>query len=261
MIKTATLSSILIFVFSALNDDLHPIPTDTVKDIENNQYQTVLINYQEWMTTNLRVTMYNDGTKITNSDNNNASAGSFTSEGAYFIYSNIDVDSVNSETEIIEMYGALYNWYAVNDPRGICPEGWRIPSDADWTRLAAHLISQYDVVTANNLGNMLKSCRQSGSHKEGDCNTDIHPRWDHPDRWIGEKQFGTDKFGFTALPGGYRNTDGTFAGLGTIGFWWTSNDYSDVYAWHRSIDLAGSNIGRSYADKALGFSVRCIKDI
>jgi uncharacterized protein (TIGR02145 family) len=131
-------------------------------------------------------------------------------------------------------YGKLYNWYAVNDPRGLAPEGWHVPTDEEWTTLTTYL------------GNQIMA---GGKMKE----TGIS-HWQSPNTGA------TNESGFSALPGGYRNFNGTFSNIGNFGNWWSSLEGSTSTAWYRNLDYGYSSILRYECSKATGSSVRCIKD-
>ena len=225
-------------------------PVFTVTDIDNNVYQTVIIGNQEWMAENLRVTRYNNEGDIP-TGLNNAAWGSTTS-GAYAIY--------NNDEDMLEAYGKLYNWYAVDDERGLCPEGWSVPSDADWTALVNYVVSQgypneWDNI--NGAGNALKSCRQVDSFLGGECNTSEHPRWNSHGT-----HYGFDEFGFSALPGGGRWSNGSFSNVGGWGFWWSATENSGTDAWYRYMNSGGGDAGRYHLGyKTFGFSIRCFRDI
>ena len=130
-----------------------------------------------------------------------------------------------------EKYGKLYNWYAVNDPRGLAPEGWKIPSDEDWTTLTDFLGGE-DVA-----GTKMKSI--SGWEDNGN---------------------GTNESGFSVLPGGYRNDNGSFYYIGKNGYWWSSTELSADDAWFRGLIYVSGSVSShgNYKDK--GFSVRCLRD-
>ena len=158
-------------------------------------------------------------------------------------------------------YGYLYNWYAVNkavaeddDGYSLAPEGWHVPTDAEWTTLTDWIIANSDF-TIDTVGNALKSCRQVNSPEGGDCDTSTHPRWDED-----ATHYGVDEYGFAAIPGGFRFTDGGFIGLGTIGYWWSSTEYSSTYAWLRVMTHIIGNVNSNYLNKTYGFSVRLIRD-
>ncbi|MDR4988538.1 MAG: FISUMP domain-containing protein [Bacteroidales bacterium] len=201
----------------------------TVTDIDGNVYQTVIIGNQEWMAENLRVSKYNNGDAIPADLSN--SEWHDTTEGAYAIYPHGMIDGLSSDAEVLEAYGALYNWYAVNTGN-LCPQGWSVPSDAAWTQLVDYVVSQGFPNEWNNpggAGNALKSCRQVGSPLEG-CNTPEHPRWNSH-----SIHYGFDEFGFSALPGGLRSASGNFYDSGHLGHWWSSSEGPSATAWIRFI--------------------------
>jgi len=126
-------------------------------------------------------------------------------------------------------YGRLYNWYAVNDPRGLAPEGWHIPSDGEWKTLTDSLGPEAG-----------RSMKSAGGWKENGN--------------------GNNRCGFKALPGGYRYENGKFENLETKSYWWSSTDLLTYVAFLRSISFFTADVYRSFSTKRLGLSVRCIKD-
>jgi uncharacterized protein (TIGR02145 family) len=127
--------------------------------------------------------------------------------------------------------GKLYNWYAVSDTRGFAPEGWHVPTDEEWTILT-------DLLGGERVaGEKLKST--SG--------------WD-------DDYNGTNTYGFTALPGGYRNHDGYFLNFGKNGLFWTSTEFSSTNVWFRNVIGSIPDVFRPNYDKKFGLSVRCVKD-
>lgn len=219
----------------------------TVTDAEGNTYRTVVIGDQVWIAENLRTAYYRNGNPIAFPDDDNNAWLSNTT-GAYAWYDN-DISNKNR-------YGALYNWHAVNNPNGLCPPGWRVPENDDWSRLIGYLVDQYEDVTTENIAAKLKSCRQVNSPLGGDCSTTEHPRWDSH-----SVHYGTDDFGFSALPGGFRYTDGRFSNLGSYAGWWTSTRYVAAYAWSREMYQFTSQIGNFYDYAPNGYSVRCVQDL
>jgi uncharacterized protein (TIGR02145 family) len=191
-------------------------------DADGNEYKTVKIGNQTWMAENLRTTRYRNGDLIPNVTSN-SDWGNLTS-GAYCYFDN----TLNT------VYGKLYNWYAVTDTRNIAPEGWHVPTDAEWKTLA-------DFV-GGDAGGKLK---ETGA---------IH--WRIPNTGA------TNESGFTALPAGLRlGYDGTFVELGSLSDFWSSTQFGNIsYAW--DFRLAYNNTGshRANIDKRYGFSVRCLKD-
>ncbi len=234
--------------------DPHGVP-----DGDGNYYPTVVIGQQEWFAENLRTTVYADGSVIS------AQLGSLTvpgtTEGAYASYPHGggymegDVTGIGSDEEMVAAYGLLYNWHAVNDSRGLCPDGWRVPGADDWRALVDYLIEHYDGVDAGNVASSLKSCRQVDSPLAGDCATSEHPRWD-----VDPRRYGTDDFGFSALPGGMYTSDGVFNRLGREGAWWSSSEVSSSAAW---LTRMSGGLGDVYIIEypvGAGAAVRCIKD-
>ncbi|MBW6492809.1 MAG: PKD domain-containing protein [Lentimicrobium sp.] len=203
--------------------------TGTVTDIDGNVYQTVIIGTQEWMAENLKVTHYSNGDAIPNVTGD-SQWGALTT-GAYCWYDN-DINWKNA-------YGALYNWYAAVDSRGLCPVGWHVPTDAEWTILTNYLGG------SNVAGGKMKSTRTE---------PDAHPRWNLPNTGA------TNESGFSGLPGGNRDYSGTFYYHGWTGFFWSSSEFSSDFAWYRDLYYYDSSVGRNYYYKQNGFSVRCLRD-
>ena len=219
----------------------------TVIDIDGNVYRTIILGEQEWMAENLRVTRYNNGdaipTDLSNTDWVEAT------QGAYAIYANNE--------EMVEHYGKLYNWFAVDDARGLCPEGWSVPGDDDWSQMVDYVVDQgfeNHAHMANSAANALKSCRQIGSPLGGDCDTTEHPRWGSEDT-----HHGFDEFAFSALPGGSRWSDGVYRNIGQIGFWWTSDEITTTHALQRNMARYFGHVVQFNGVKTLGFSVRCVR--
>jgi uncharacterized protein (TIGR02145 family) len=202
----------------------------TVTDIDNNSYNTVLIGTQCWMASNLKVTRYSDGASIPL--NNTYTSGTVStvwqglSTGAYTIYDNQASSGTNATN-----YGFLYNWYAATDTKGICPSGWGIPTDAELTTLTNFI--------GTNPGTKLKK---------------------YSSLWL--TNTGSDNYGFSALPGGYRNNDGSFGGIRNIAFFWSATESSSSFAWSRKLDYFSSGVDRanSYLYKSVAVSVRCLRD-
>jgi uncharacterized protein (TIGR02145 family) len=211
----------------------------TVTDIDGNIYHTVLIGDQCWMKENLKTTTYRNGTPIPNVVSDN---GWFNLASGAFIWYDHNV-------QWKDLYGALYNWFAVVDTNGLCPEGWHVPSHNEWTTFTDFIGG---IASPN--GNKLKSCRQVNSALGGDCSVSDHPRWDQA------FFHGTDDFGFSALPGGARNSLGLFFQLGLTSGFWSSTEASAEYSWMRSIEAGSGQIIVLDRFKKVGYSVRCLRD-
>ena len=203
-----------------------------VSDAEGYLYKTVLINNKVWMAENLRTKKYNDNSDVTNVTDGAAWAA-LTTE-AYCWYG-------NDETTNKPLYGALYNWYAVNKGT-LCPTGWHVPADVEFKGLETFL--------------GMTQAQADGFSWRG---TDQGTLLKNTAGWTTGN--GTNTVGFTALPGGYRYYfDGGFAGAGTIGYWWTADQASPTNALYRRLDGANAGVFREGAVKAAGKSVRCIKN-
>jgi len=159
----------------------------------------------------------------------NNSAWQNTTSGAYAIYNN---DPVNDG-----LYGKLYNHYSVTDSRGLCPTGWHVPSDAEWTSLE----------------NLLGSSVAGGAL----MSTATQPT---PGGWNLPNSGATNSSGFTALPGGLRNYFGDFYAMTSYGCWWSSSVAAGSSAWSRDLSTKASVIFRIDYSRTLGFSVRCCRD-
>ena len=197
--------------------------TCTEVEMDGYTYSVVEIGDQCWFAENLRTTTYADGTGI--SEVTDGVAWGELIVGARCDYNN---DASNVAT-----YGRLYNWYAVVNARGLCPSGWHVPTDGEWTQLEDYITSQGFDGTE---GTALKSTSgwNSGSN-------------------------GTDDFGFSALPGGFRaHDDGSFLSAGYAGYWWSSSP-NGPFAWHRLLGILPA-IGGSSNYPRYGFSVRCLRD-
>lgn len=183
----------------------------------------VAICDQVWMVKNLTVTNYRNGDPIPQVTDQAVWAS--LTIGAWCWYNNDPANAV---------YGKLYNWYAVNDPRGLAPVGWHVASDPEWTMLTDCLGG------AASAGGKLK---ETGTT-----------------HWLSPNAAATNTSGFTALPGGSRLV--TFSALGEVGFWWTSTEASipSTQAKARALNYNLSNIAAGSSGKAKGFSVRCIRD-
>jgi uncharacterized protein (TIGR02145 family) len=218
----------LLFVISfftgGCKKDSNNPSSDSVKDADGNIYHTVKIGTQTWMTENLKTTKYNDGKPIPLVIDNNQ--WSQLQTGAYCWYDN---DSAAN----IAIFGALYNWQAANSDK-LAPSGWHVATDADWTTLTTFLGGE------NLAGGKLK--------EKGTSN------------WMSPNTGATNEVGFSALPAGYRSTDGTFTDMGLSGDWWTSTQVTGSTAWFRGVGNNLSNISRVGLDKTLGLSVRCVKN-
>ena len=203
---------------------------DTAEDIAANAntvaevFPEVSIGTQVWMDKNLDVATFRNGDLIPQAKTVEEwkKAGE-TQQPAWCYYDN---DPANGQK-----YGKLYNWYAVNDARGLAPQGYHIPTDAEWTTLTTYLGGK-EVA-----GTKMKSI--SGWNENGN---------------------GSNESGFNGLPGGYRYKDGAFYFVGDFGFWWSSTEYTTGTAWNRNLVFGHGSVSSGNGAKGDGFYVRCLRD-
>ena len=190
-------------------------------------YTSLTICSQQWMDKNLDVTTYRNGDLIPYVTDPTAWAALTTGAWSYY----------NNDPSTNATYGKLYNWYAVNDPRGLAPVGWHIPTDAEWTTLEPCLNA---IVPTGNVGGKMKVTGTT--------------TWQSPNTGA------TNSSGFAGLPGGGREGNGTFLYVTYSGYWWSSTEGSSTSAWARGLEYDTGNIGMDNASKREGLSVRCLRD-
>lgn len=219
------------FMFTITGPDA-PVAPETVADVDGNVYHTVIIGTQVWLLENLKTKHYRNGDAIS-TENGNEQWNSLTT-GAYCVNGSLD----------FEKYGALYNFFAVEDTRGICPEGWHVPSREEYKELINYLGGSSEAAA---------KLKEAGS-----------------ENWTSEllttENVADNSSGFTALPGGRRNASGDFGENGYIGYFWTSygfdNSMNDQrYGYYRSLYLTDKSMpDENNCYGYMGLSVRCIMD-
>ena len=213
---------------------LVPIQSQTVTanfiactDADNNNYATLQIDAQTWMAENLKVGLRIDGIK---EQTNNGT---------------IEKYCYNNDEANCAIYGGLYQWdemmqyVTTSGVQGICPSGWHIPTDAEWTTVTTFLGG------TGVAGGKMKS---TGTIEEG---TGL---------WYSPNYGATNEIGFTAVPAGHRDSNGPFYGIGSDGYWWSASEGSTDVAWYRYLGYNLSGVSRNDLGKSLGFSVRCLRD-
>jgi uncharacterized protein (TIGR02145 family) len=186
---------------------------------------------ENWAFENFDGTTFRNGDPIPQVTNNAAWAALTTPAWCYF----------NNNPLNGQIYGKLYNWYAVNDPRGLAPIGWRVPTDADWTALTTCL---------------------GGEEVAGGKMKTTGTTQDNTGLWLSPNIGATNESGFTGLPGGVRySSDGSFSTISSFGNWWSSTEANTNDAWNRFLYYLFGNVLRVSSLKTNGFSVRLIKDI
>ncbi len=187
-------------------------------------YKTVVIGTQTWMAENLNVATFRNGDPIPEAKTTEKwEKAGIEGKPAWCYYNN------NPSNGLI--YGKLYNWYAVNDPRGISPDGFHVPSDKEWSVLIEFLSNN------NDSGSQMKNT--NGWSENGN---------------------GTNSIGFSGFPGGIRDNDGYFNHIDNKGYWWSSSESKINNAWYRSIYSYSDNTFRGSELMSVGFSLRCIRD-
>jgi uncharacterized protein (TIGR02145 family) len=220
----------------ALTNKLLSTIDETVTDIDGNVYKTVKIGDQTWMAENLKVTHYRNGDPIPTgfSDEEWASLN----VGAYCFY---DDDPSN-----LKVYGNLYNWYAIEDDRGVCPDGFHVPSNKEWMELVRHLGLTFEFDDFGDIGT------DQGSQLAGNA-----------DLWNSGCLKKTSVFGssgFNALPGGYRGFCGSYSTIGSFGLFWSSTASFSSVAWLYTFNCNDLSVGKSSEYMRSGYSIRCVKD-
>jgi uncharacterized protein (TIGR02145 family) len=223
------------------------ITSNSGQDVTYNgyTYPTIILgNGQEWMAHNLRTTQYNDGTSIP----------LVTDEAQWAVNDNIDSLPMmcwyfnDQFTYTANNFGALYNWYAVNPltngNKNVCPSGWHVPTDSEWSTFINYLDPNAD--GGNNNGN--------GNIAGGKMKSSGTQYWQSPNNGA------SNESGFSGLPSGCRGSNGAFNANGIICLWWCSSEYSPGNAWQRQLGNDSSSVSRGFNNKGFGFSVRCLKD-
>lgn len=217
----------------------------TVTDIDGNVYNTVEIGTQVWMQENLKTTHYQNGKAIP----------LVTDAFEWGTINTPAYCNFNNNQSIANIYGRMYNWYAVDDTNKLCPAGWHVPSHNEWTILERAICTSSTCVTDF----PFDTARGWAGTDEGDKLKEAGEA-----HWSAGNT-GTNTSGFTALPGGYRNTY-EFRELGNDGYWWTSTENpfkgrSDGWAFSRHLFVVDDQIDRlDQTFMRWGFSVRCVRD-
>ncbi len=204
---------------------------------DGQSYNTVQIGNQCWMAENLNIGMRIDGS----SDQTNNSI--------------IEKYCYNNSEANCDVYGGLYQGnemmqYSITPgEQGICPEGWYLPTDADWTYLTNYVSSQPAYICGSNTGNIAKSLATTTNWNNSVSNCAV-----------GNDLSLNNATGFSALPCGIRNTDGLFYHQGNATYWWSSSPGYTSNAWYRYMFYDYTSVYSLILNKSYGFSVRCLKD-
>jgi uncharacterized protein (TIGR02145 family) len=206
---------------------------DTVVTFDGYTYAIVeLPNGQAWLGENLRTTVYANGDPIPNVTNATQWQASIT--GAWAHYKN--------DSQYENPYGKLYNWYTVADLRNVCPIGWHVPTDAEWSTLINYL--DPNAGGGNNYPNVAGGKMKSTGTQY----------------WLSPNTDAANESGFSGLPGGQRLYNGAFSAIANYGYWWSSTVESIGTAWFRALNSNHGSVHRSATGMASGLSVRCLRD-
>jgi uncharacterized protein (TIGR02145 family) len=195
----------------------------TVQDQSGNFYNTVAIGTQVWFKENLRTKKYRSGALIPIITNTDTS----TLVGQMYYYNN---DSLTNYS----VYAALYNWKATQSSDSLCPTGWHVPSDSEWTTLTTFL---------------------GGENVAGDKMKSIGTAY-----WSSPNTGATNEVGFSALPGGFRFNYGSVTSISYLAFFWSATEYDYFNAWFRFLYFLNGDVSRGNTTKSVGASVRCLKN-
>ena len=222
----------------------------SVNDVEGNSYGTIEIGTQVWMAENLKVTQYPDGSPITQLSDEAEWNAMTPDVQAYCWY--------NNQAEYSDTSGVLYTWAAVMNGalstntipsgiQGVCPDGWHIPSDAEWKVLEMFL--GMSEANANNYD--WRGSDEGGQLKEKGFSN-----------WLFPNTGASNSSGFTAVPGGFRSAKGLFYSVDQSAAWWSATEEEATdKSWYRTLSFDKEQVYRQYNDMRLGLSVRCVKDI
>ena len=209
---------------TAYGNEISFTTVNALTDIDGNNYQLITICNQTWTKSNLNVSHYRNGDIIPQVTD--ATQWNGLTTGAWCYYANMSSNGIIS--------GKLYNWYAVNDPRGLAPAGYHIPTNAEWTSLTTCLGGETIA------GGKMKETGTS--------------------HWTSPNQDATNSSGFTAIPGGNCGTDGTFHSFTASGLMWSSSAIGSGNSYYRRLNYYDGSVNNLIGSNIYGFSVRCLKD-
>lgn len=227
VVKSILIASSLLFVTGCDNESPNPDLGIAVYDKSGNIYTTVKIGDQTWLKENLRTTQYNSGDEITTTFSATTNISSETNPKYQWSYFN-GTDPVGSGL------GLLYTWHVLTDSRGVCPPGFRIPTDEDWNVLASFL-------GGNTVAGGKLKITGTGS-------------WNAPNTGA------SNEANFNGMPGGYRLPSGTFQGIRETGLYWTTTSSDTDNAVAYSLSNQNAELGSASQNKKDGIACRCIKN-
>jgi uncharacterized protein (TIGR02145 family) len=219
------LSIMLTHSCSKGNDSIK-VSDSGIRDADGNVYTSVQIGTQVWIKENLKTTKYKNGDLIGTTTPDTLNISTESSPKYQWAYEGNEIN--------VSIYGRLYTWYAITDSRNICPAGWHVPTDAEWSALNSLLGGE------GVSGGKLKETGLS--------------------HWITPNSDADNSSGFTAIPGGWRYYGGASEYIGYFSYWWSSTEENGDNAWWQQVNYVNPNFSRNTMNKKYGLSVRCIKD-
>lgn len=215
---------------------------NVIKDIDGNLYSTITIGSQVWMRDNLKTTRYSNGDLIGTMPPAEIHSSIFSDPSPEYQW------AYDGNESLVARYGRLYTWFAATDVRNVCPTGWHLPSDSEWTIMEDYLVEN-GYGGHGQLNELAKSLSEKTdwiiSYVTGSPSDDIS---------------GNNSSGFSALPSGVRDAFGNFNSLGKYCTWWTSTIEGGQLAFQRDIHYLGNSLVRDFVQGQYGFSIRCLKD-
>ncbi|MGC1390144.1 MAG: FISUMP domain-containing protein [Bacteroidales bacterium] len=212
----------------------------TLTDIDGNVYSTITIGEQVWMQENLKTRKYRNGDLIGTTTPDTLDISGESMPEYQWAYN-------GNETNVF-LYGRLYTWYTVTDSRGVCPTGWHVPIDAEWTTLTDYLTNNGYGYGGNGSDIAKSMAATSGWNTNTTAGT------------VGNNQASNNSSGFSALPSGSRSNNGAFVNVGNDGLWWSSTETLATNSFFRYMLYVNSVVLGNYCDKTSGLSVRCLRD-
>lgn len=217
---------------------------NAVTDYDGNSYDAVRIGSQVWMASNLRTTHYANGEAIPDGGENSSATAPYRYQ--------------STGTTDLSSYGYLYNWPAVmhgasssstnpSGVQGICPNGWHVPSDAEWSQLHGYVESHSEYVCSGdyNIAKALAADHGWQITADNECA-------------VGYDQSSNNATGFSALPAGGCN--GSYLNFGSVAYFWSATERNDYEAYYRSLVYLNAHVGWNIGSKSYGLSVRCLRD-
>ncbi len=223
-------------IFSCKKDEApeYVIERGTIMDVDSNVYQTVKIGNQWWMAENLIVTRFNDSTAIVRINDDGIEAWASTESPAY-------CEGPKS--------GNLYNAYVVNSEKNIAPKGWHVPTDEEWKELEREIGMLAEEADYSGWRGVLEANALASKYRDG---------WGAATS--DQDLYGTDYYGFNAIPSSVRGYNGRFSPSVAQSVWWWTKTSTGTENYYRSIDSDHTEIFRHATVHAYGMSIRCIKD-